>query len=120
VKAQLRKLGVRRVIGSVRQDADRRNRTDLALDQLRDQGTETLFVFGQVEPLFDRLERDGQLARLERWPNISVERISVGNELIPAGDHTFRTIRLQQELHQCLDGALERVLTRAGPPGVPR
>jgi pimeloyl-ACP methyl ester carboxylesterase len=112
IRAQLRKLRLGRIVASVRKNADRRDRTDDAFDRLREQGTETLFVFGQHEPLYDRLVRDGQLARLDRWPNVRVAHLTPTNERVPAGDHTFRALSLQSELHAAVDEALERALAR--------
>lgn len=77
-----------------------------ALDQLRDQNTELLFLFSQDEPLFGQLERTGVLARFKRWPNATIERI-------PSRDHMFHQFWLQQHVHESLDRNLERILTGA-------
>jgi pimeloyl-ACP methyl ester carboxylesterase len=76
-----------------------------ALDQLRDQGTETLMLLAYGEPLYDQLVRYGQIDALDRWPNLTLERI-------PTRDHMFRAIWLQQRVHESMDRALERTLAR--------
>lgn len=78
---------------------------ELGLDRLRDQGTEALLLLSKGEALYDQLLRQGQLDRLSRWPNVTVE-------LIPSRDHMFRATRLQHHVHDRLDRALERVLKR--------
>jgi pimeloyl-ACP methyl ester carboxylesterase len=77
------------------------------LDQLRDQGTDALVVFTGREELLDELERDGQLDRLDQWPNVAVE-------IVPgdADVHTLRPIWLQHRVHAMLDAALEAELDR--------
>jgi hypothetical protein len=53
--------------------------------------------------LYDQLVRQGIVARLDRWPNLSVAQL-------PTTDHMFRAIWLQQHVHGLLDDALGRVL----------
>jgi pimeloyl-ACP methyl ester carboxylesterase len=86
-------------------------RVDAALDALRDRDTETLFLFAEDEPLYDQFVRQGQLERLQRWPNVTIERI-------PSTDHMFRAIGLQRGVHDSLDHALDRVLSSV--PNRPR
>lgn len=81
---------------------------ELALDRLRDRGTETLLLFSQGEALHDQLRRQGLLDRLERWPNLTVETI-------PSRNHMFRALWLQRHVHESLDRALERVLAAKAP-----
>lgn len=81
---------------------------ELALDRLRDRGTETLLLFSQGEALHDQLRRQGVLDRLERWPNLTVETI-------PSRNHMFRALWLQRHVHESLDRALERVLAAKAP-----
>lgn len=76
---------------------------ELALDRLADQRTQSLLLFSRGEALYDQLDRQGALARLARWPNLTVEQI-------PSRDHMFRALWLQRFVHETLDGALERVL----------
>ncbi|HEY2772392.1 MAG TPA: hypothetical protein VGI87_17585 [Solirubrobacteraceae bacterium] len=77
-----------------------------ALDQLRDQDTLLLLLLSQGELLHDQLRRQGQLASLERWPNLVVERI-------PSRDHMFRALWLQARVREEVDTLLERVLVAA-------
>jgi hypothetical protein len=79
---------------------------ELALDQLREQGTETLLLFSRGEALHDQLGRQGVLAELDRWPNLTVETI-------PSSNHMFRALWLQRAVHESLDRALERTLVAA-------
>jgi hypothetical protein len=80
------------------------SKIEAALDRLRDQRTETLLLLSRAEGLHDQLSRFGVLNQLDRWPNLSAQRI-------PSTDHMFRALWLQRHVHQCLDGALERVLS---------
>lgn len=81
-----------------------------AFDRLRDARQSLLLVFGEDEPVYDELARDGYLERLERWPNIELYRL-------PGNNHTFRPLRAQARAHELLDRALERELQRV--PGRP-
>jgi alpha-beta hydrolase superfamily lysophospholipase len=74
-----------------------------ALDQLRDQGTEALLLLSRGEGLYDQLQRQGVLDRLDVWPNLRVVQI-------PTRDHVFRAIWLQRHVHECLDRALDLAL----------
>jgi hypothetical protein len=76
---------------------------EVALDQLRERGTETLLLFSRGEALLDQLSRQGVLDRIGRWPNLTVETI-------PSRNHMFRALWLQRAVHESLDRALERVL----------
>lgn len=79
---------------------------DHAFDALRDSGTRGLLLFAGREPLYEELEAEGRLRRLEqRWPNVRLERIS-----LPVDTHTLRPIWLQHRVHRLLDQALEREL----------
>ncbi len=78
-----------------------------ALDALRDRETETLLVLGHDEPLHDQFVRQGLLDQLDRWPNLSVERI-------PSCDHMFRAMWLQRHVYEAFTGTLDRVLAAAG------
>lgn len=112
IRAQAAKLAPRRVLAAVRPDAGLAERTDAALDQLRERGTDVVLVFGQQERLYDRLRRDGQLRQLDRWPNVTLVQLATGNTRVPVADHTLRTLALQRELHERLDEALDRTLAR--------
>lgn len=92
-----------------RRAARRRGENELeqALDRLRDTGKALRFVFSGNEPLHEELELEGYLARLERWPNATVE-------LIPGRIHTLRPLQSQQAAHEALDRALADMLLRTG------
>jgi pimeloyl-ACP methyl ester carboxylesterase len=75
----------------------------LALDQLRDQGTHTVLLISEEEPLYEQLRRGGWLDQADRWPNLEVARL-------PSTDHMSRAIWLQGLVHEHLDGGLRRVL----------
>ena len=79
-----------------------------ALDRLRDGGTRVVMAFSGDEPLHAELAREGVLARLPRWPNVTLESL-------PGHDHTLRPIVAQQAVHDLLDRELERELARAAP-----
>jgi dienelactone hydrolase len=88
-----------------RNDAPVNEELDAAFDRLRDTGKHVVFLFSGDEPLSDELEAAGLLARDERWPNITVQRI-------PGRDHTLRPVWMQQLAHDALDRAIERVAGR--------
>ncbi|MEA2315771.1 MAG: hypothetical protein QOI03_2463 [Solirubrobacteraceae bacterium] len=83
----------------------RRGRSELddALDRLRDDGKILRFMFSGGEPLYEELERDGYLSRLDRWPNVNIERL-------PGDVHTLRPLQSQQRAHEALDRALGEIL----------
>ncbi|MDQ6745081.1 MAG: alpha/beta fold hydrolase, partial [Actinomycetota bacterium] len=85
------------------------------LDHLRDQDTQILFLLGKREPLYGQLEHQGHLSHLDRWPNVTVERI-------PLQDHIFRALWSQRFVHERLDAALDRLLAQrpVAPAGVPQ
>jgi pimeloyl-ACP methyl ester carboxylesterase len=95
--SQLRSSAGNPVERSQRQEVER------AFDRLREQGTHGLMLFSRGEGLYDQLERQGILAGIDRWPNLSVAQL-------PTTDHMFRAIWLQRHVHGLLDDALERVL----------
>ncbi len=78
----------------------------LALDTLRDQGTQVLLALSEGEPLYDQFEREGRLARMDQWPNVTLERL-------PSHDHMLRALwiqaAVQERLQLSLDGLLARV-----------
>lgn len=82
------------------------DRLDLAFDRLRDEGKRIELMFSSGEPLYEELESEGRLDRLDRWPNI-------GLELIAGNIHTLRSATAQASAHQALDGALDVELRRA-------
>jgi dienelactone hydrolase len=96
-----------RVLGRLRAQAVGGDPLDLVLDGLRDQGTHVMLRFTDGEPLQDELARSGHLARLERWPNVTVERVPG-----PADSHTFQVVRMQPGVHHALDAFLGAQLAR--------
>jgi alpha-beta hydrolase superfamily lysophospholipase len=80
---------------------------DRGLDRLRDTQTRLVLAFSGDEALYSELERNGVLARLERWPNVELENL-------PARDHTLRPIVAQRAVHAFLDRQLGSELAHAG------
>ena len=77
------------------------------LNHLRDRGTKVLLLFAELEPQLHELERDGYLARLPRWSNVTVERL-------PGRDHTLRPRPMQDAAHAALDRMLSELLRGTG------
>ena len=82
---------------------------DRAFDRLRDAGRRLVLVYEDEDPQRWELERDGRLAQLERWPNVTVEQIA-------GKDHTLRPPAMQEQAHAALDRALDSVLAAQPPP----
>jgi len=78
---------------------------DRALDRLRDTGKHLRFMFSGLEPLYEELELEGRMQRMDRWPN-------VGFDFIPGQDHLLRPLEAQRFAHEALDRALEEELRR--------
>ncbi len=100
---------VRRATARIAQRAAQRrggDRLDRALDQLRDEGKRVELMFSSNEPLYEELQSEGRLDRLDRWPNLGVE-------LIAGNIHTLRSAEAQRSAHQALDRALDDELQRA-------
>ncbi len=76
------------------------------LDRLRDKGTRVVMAFSEDEPVRVELARDGILAQLARWPNLTLDDL-------PGRDHTLRPIVAQRGVHDLLDRELARELQRA-------
>jgi hypothetical protein len=98
--------GLRGRTGSV--EGSQESEVGLALDKLRDHGTEVLLALSEGEPLYDQFEREGRLARMDQWPNVTVERL-------PSHDHMVRALWIQADVHERLDRSLDRLLDRAWP-----
>ena len=83
-------------------------RVDALLDELAARGKRVDLVLTADEPVRHELERDGQLQRLARWPQTTVE-------LLPGTvrAHTLRPTQLQAAVPALLDRALERELREA-------
>jgi hypothetical protein len=96
------------VAGRLRARREGGDALDLALDRLRDQGTTLDLWFTPDEPVRDDLERSGHLARLERWPTMTVGAIPG-----PPDTHTLQVVRMQPLAHDILDAWLERQLARS-------
>jgi alpha-beta hydrolase superfamily lysophospholipase len=77
-----------------------------ALRQLDASGQRALFVFSGEEPLYEELDGDGGIERLERWPRVELVRI-------PGHDHTLRPPAARRGAYEALDRALERELRHA-------
>jgi pimeloyl-ACP methyl ester carboxylesterase len=80
---------------------------DRALDRLRDTGQHLQFMFSGNEALYEELELDGRLGRMDRWPNVAFDSI-------PGQDHLMKPLAAQRFAHEALDRALEQELRRAG------
>jgi alpha-beta hydrolase superfamily lysophospholipase len=100
----------RRAVARVARGAARQtrggDRLDLAFDRLREEGKRIELMFSSGEPLYEELESEGRLDRLDRWPN-------VGLELVAGNIHTLRSADAQASAHQALDRALDVELRRA-------
>lgn len=93
--------------------AARRTHGDLletALMEFELRGQRAWLFLNRNEPLYERIERDGGMARLEAFP--ALETV-----ITPGGDHTFRAVWMQQALRDALDGAIESELARIGTEG---
>lgn len=91
----------------LRRSVERRQReiTVQALDELNRRDVETLLLLGRNEPLLAALDRQRLIAEASRWPSLTIERI-------PSRDHMFRASELQRYVHERLDAAMTRILTR--------
>jgi hypothetical protein len=76
---------------------------DRALDALRDDGKRAVLWFCPDEPLLARMERDGRIEHLDRWPNLELRRLT-------ATDHVFRAVWMQRQVHAELDETIGREL----------
>jgi pimeloyl-ACP methyl ester carboxylesterase len=105
IRRALRSVGVGAGFSGRSVEGQQDTEVTIALDKLRDRGTEILMTLSEGEPLYDQFEREGRLARLDTWPNVTLERI-------PDKDHEVRALPTQILIHQQLDGCLERLLSR--------
>ncbi|HEY6396551.1 MAG TPA: hypothetical protein VIX82_03750 [Solirubrobacteraceae bacterium] len=78
---------------------------ELALDRLRSTRTQVMLLFSDREPLLEELSESGLLSGLERWPNVTLERVM-------GYDHPLRPLIAQRQAHDALDRALSRELER--------
>jgi dienelactone hydrolase len=82
---------------------------DLALDRLRDNGTDATLVFSRAEPLLLDLQRDDRLADLSRWPNLEL-RLLDG----PPDVHTLPPPELQTLVLGIIDDVTGRLRRQVG------
>ncbi len=87
------------------------NELDRALDRLRDAGTHLRFMFSGREPLYEELELEGRIQRMDRWPN-------VGFDSIPGQDHLMKPPAAQRVAHEALDLGLQEQLLRVTKNGL--
>jgi pimeloyl-ACP methyl ester carboxylesterase len=102
------RAGMRGGAGSV--EAGQSTEVGLALDKLRDRRTEVLLALSHGEPLYDQFEREGRIARMDRWPNVTLERL-------PSSDHMVRALWVQAVVEDRLGEALERLLAQLHADG---
>jgi pimeloyl-ACP methyl ester carboxylesterase len=102
------RAGIRAGSGSI--EAGQSTEVGLALDKLRDRRTEVLLALSNGEPLYDQFEREGRLARMDRWPNVTLERL-------PSRDHMVRALWVQATVQDRLDEAMERLLVQLRADG---
>jgi glycosyl transferase family 2/serine aminopeptidase S33 family len=119
--AGARKVLARRLLSAVEVLRERNSKAaqvtavDELLDGLRDRGLAALIVFTGRESLAEEFEREGRPQRMERWPNVAIERVP-GRD----GLHTLKPIWLQRRVHELLDEGLERELAGGGESTSPR
>jgi pimeloyl-ACP methyl ester carboxylesterase len=70
-------------------DAPRGAEVRAALDLLRERDQQLLLAFSGDEPLHRELRQEGILDQLERWPNVSLEKL-------PGAVHTLRPVEAQR------------------------
>jgi pimeloyl-ACP methyl ester carboxylesterase len=92
---------VRRAVSRVLQRGP--DRSERALRQLSDQGTEVLVLFKSVSHELRDLRASGRINRLRALPHVELLQI-------PGGDTRFRPLVLQHYINGAMDAALERVL----------
>jgi pimeloyl-ACP methyl ester carboxylesterase len=96
----------RRIAGSWRGNEGRLHPLEPLLDALRDRGQRGLLVFSGREPLREELAATGLFDRLDRWPNL--ELLTIGASSVET--HGLTPLWLQQQVHQLVDGVLDREL----------
>lgn len=91
--------------------------TDRLLERLRTSGKRVTLLFSEREPLYNELLRAGSIAKVQSWPNVTLERVAVA-------DHTLRPSWAQSQAQAAMDRALARELEITGVhpsvPGSPR
>jgi alpha-beta hydrolase superfamily lysophospholipase len=99
----------RPVAGPRRRNQTRPDPVEPLLDALRDRGQRGLLVLTGREPLREELAATGLFDRADRWPNL--ELLTIGTSSA-AGTHMFSPLWLQRQVHQLVDGVLDRELER--------
>ncbi len=102
-----RALATRPFDAGARRQARRGSGSELErlLAQLDARGVDVTIGFSGSEPLHEELKRDGQLARMSRARNVTVETLAHGPET-----HTLIPPALQRRAHALVDGTFERAL----------
>jgi pimeloyl-ACP methyl ester carboxylesterase len=95
-----------RIAGSWRGNEGRPHPLEPLLDALRDRGQRGLLVLTAGEPLREELAATGLFDRLDRWPNL--ELLTIGTSSVET--HGLTPLWLQQQVHQLVDGVLDREL----------
>jgi alpha-beta hydrolase superfamily lysophospholipase len=96
-----------RLDGSMPDTVDRTTALAGIFDRLRDRDQLALLLFTGAEPLRRELTARGLLECLDRWPNLTLAIRGTS-----ADTHTLTPLWLQREVHELVDGALERELNR--------
>jgi pimeloyl-ACP methyl ester carboxylesterase len=96
-----------RGLARLRSHARGGDRLDLALDRLQAQGKHLAIVFGPREQMRLELERSGRMLSLQARPNVTVDLLDGDVEV-----HTLEPLWLQAAVHELLDAALGRELSR--------
>ncbi len=87
---------------------------EAAFDALDAKGARASMLFAGEEHVHVDLEHHGQLARMERWPSITVRHISA-----PLNLHTLRPLWLQHAVHEMLDETFRSELPGWARPRAP-
>jgi pimeloyl-ACP methyl ester carboxylesterase len=78
-------------------------RARTTFDRLRDRRVQTLLLLGRYEPMTAQFERHGMFDQLDRWPNLTLERLSTR-------DHMLRDLSIQREVMTTVDRLIGRVV----------
>jgi pimeloyl-ACP methyl ester carboxylesterase len=95
----------RRMAGSWRGEDSQPDPLEGLFDTLRDRGQRGLLVFTGREPLREELAATGLFDRLDRWPNLELRTIGTS-----VATHMLTPLWLQLEVHELVDGVLDREL----------
>jgi hypothetical protein len=78
------------------------------LEALHRRGVVTLLLYGQGEPLFEALERQGLLSGFSRWSTVTVVAM-------PSRDHMYRELWLQGMVDRHIDETVRRSARISAP-----